>query len=385
VSDRRPEGELGPPDPNPGVLRRAVEAEGVAGAVHAGTGADPDVRYLTGVGDPGREVAVAVTAEGAALFADGTVDARRGGHVGEQFPGAVHPVDERTAPERAAAEWLVTERDGGTVLTPRHVPHDAALYVEGAGFELASTAAVREARRTKSPAEIEAVARTARAASHAMDRVREILAGATTTEGPLHWQGSPLSAERLRRQADAALASHGVSAAENTRVETGVAPAESGSVLLRPDEPIAVSLAPRGPTGYHAALACTLVVDGSGGWERRAHVACESARRVAMDEATPGTAAATVGEELRAELGAYGFDPSDENGVSSVGGGVGLARREPPRLDADAELTTGMVLRLAPRLVHDSGTVVALADTVVVGEESTECLTTGSTGMAPEA
>lgn len=365
------------PTPRPGVLRRAVETAGVAGAVHAGTGADADLCYLTGVRDPSSHVAVAIVADGAALFVDGPGE---GATRTESFPGAVMPSAAETEPGRAAAEWLAAEREEGTVLAPRHVPHDTALYVESAGFDLASTEAVREARASKRESEIEAIQRTARAASHAMDRVRGMLADAGVTNGEIHWQGGPLSTERLRRQANAALASHGVEAAGNTRIEGG-REGTASSPILRPDEPLVVSLEPRGPAGYHAALARTLVVDGSGGWERRAHVACEHAREVALDEATPGRAASAVGEELLAELGAYGFAPA--GGSDRVGCGVGLSRREAPRFDTEAELEAGTVLRLAPQLTDEDGTRVALADTVLVGDDGAELLTTGPTTMAP--
>jgi Xaa-Pro aminopeptidase len=169
----------------------------------------------------------------------------------------------------------------------------------------------------------------------------------------------------------AALVAHGVApGATDVR-----APADP----LRPDDPVVVTAAPRGPSGYHARLTRTLTVDGAGGPARRAHVACEAARRVAIDTVAVGTPVARVREEVVAELAAFGVEPPD--GLRVVHG-VGLARHEAPLPDEGTTLAPGHTVVVAPAArVPERGATVRLADVLVVGADDTELLTDVPTGV----
>jgi Xaa-Pro aminopeptidase len=383
---------------------RAVEADAF---VHAGTAADCDLRYLAGRAAD-RRVAFG--------YARGTprLVLSAGGARPRSFPGEIERVDSGTAPTARLATRLAADRDEGTVAVPRQLPHDAARYLQRAGFELTSTTAVADARTTKSDAEVDAVARAAGAAVAGLERARELLADATAVDGTLQSGGEQLTPSGLARSIDAAIALAGARPAGNTRVTAGPRPvaAESQSASERtppePDalasaaapasafstdepmapaepipvgEPIRIEVAPRDPAGYHAVLERTVAVDGSGGWERRAHVACEAARRVGIDSATAGDPAAAVAEELLAELGAFGFDPGSAAGPP--GSGVGLSRTESPSLAGAGELRPGMVLSVSPSLSDDAETSVGLADTIVIEADGARLLTDCSTGMGP--
>lgn len=369
-------------------LARALDAIGADGFVHAGTVADADLRYLTGVLDAADRIAVAYADETAVLALPDSVAAP------EPFSGRIDRVGD-TVPAARIASLLSDICDGDCIAAPRQLPYDAARYVQQAGFELASTTAVADARAIKTDPEIAAVARAADAATAGIDRARERLAATTIVDGSLRLGDAPLTAARLRTEIDAAVALAGGYPAGNTRVATG--PQSAVSV---PDEneepplptnrrrglpaadPLRISLAPRDPTGYHASLARTMTVEAGGGWERRAHVACESARRVGIDTVGAGTSAARVGEELVAELGAFGFDPGREAGPA--GTGLGLSTTERPALTGTAELRDGMVLSLTPSLSNGDDSAVALADTVVVDGEDAQVMTGCPTTMAPE-
>lgn len=396
-------------------LATALDREDAAGFVHVGTRSDPDLRYLSRVDVPDRRLAFVYVAgadtpagdvtagsvSDASEDADG--DATAGATLvapaevatGVDFPGEVVPVEPSTDPAAAAASLLSDRVAGGAaVLAPRQLPHDAALYVEQAGLELASTPAVATARAVKTAWERDRIAAVAAAADAGLARARSVLADAVDDGGTLRRGGEPLTAEGLRRAVNVALAGAGADAAGNTRIEVGDprsgAPDEGGADGLPAGEPLVVSVTPRGPEGYHAALTRTFVVAGEGGWERRAHVACEAARRVGHGELEAGVPGVGVVEELVAELGSFGFAPAGSNAAggegtvaSGVGHGVGLAAREAPALCGSDELQPGATLAIGPAVADAADGRVALVDTVVVGEEGVEVLTDAPTSLVP--
>ena len=242
-------------------------------------------------------------------------------------------------PPAAAAAWLAdrTGGDGDRVLAPRAVAHDAALRLEAAGFDLVSTGALAAARANKRVAEC--------------DRIATVAGAATTAVGAV--RGAPADREEAARAgARAALVEPGLT--------PGVEVATAGDLRV-------VRAAPRGPAGYNAVCTRTLASSADGGWERRAHVACESARRAAVETVAPGVGLAEVRAELLGELSAFGLAPPP--GAVPVHG-IGLAARERPLAD-DAALAAGQVLVLRAAAAAEARPErVVLADTVVVTDES---------------
>ncbi|MFC7204670.1 M24 family metallopeptidase [Haloferax namakaokahaiae] len=362
------------------VLDSALSGREAAGFVHVCRGDDPDGRYLTGLG---------FDAEVAVVRADGETHVRvPSGVEHPDVSGVSVRTDDRPAGQAAAA---VLDAEGAgertTVLAPRYLPYDAALHLQRAGYELESTTALTEARATKSDAELDAIEGVQRAARHALTHAATILADATTEEDLLVWDGAPLSTERLRRQVNAVLAAEGVDSAGNTNVAVGPASADETkgqnvAVELAPNRPIAVSVRPRGANGYFGALARTFVVDSDGGWDRRAHVACDAARDVALIEAKPGADAGFVGSEIRAETAAFGFSMADEV-TRDVGEGIGLSVREAPKLDGDTELVAGNVLRIRAAVSNPDHGWVELADVIALGEDGPRVLGDTPTVLDP--
>jgi Xaa-Pro aminopeptidase len=215
-----------------------------------------------------------------------------------------------------------------------------------------------------------------------------------------------VTAERLRRVANVSVAAAGVDPAGATTVRVGGVGVGPGTDPTRVDpdrtaragDPIVVDLAPRGPAGYRGGLARTVVVGGRGGWERRAHVAVEAARRAALGAVEPGVPAGTVRRELLAELTAYGFEDDSRAAVH----GVGLAPRERPLAGAGAgeDLRAGTTLAIAASVAGpppgpaDDGTdgdhdragecpLVRLRDVVAVTSDGAELLVDPPTGLSP--
>ncbi|PAU85389.1 peptidase M24 [Halorubrum salipaludis] len=354
-------------------------------------------------------------ADGAA-FHDGVVrevrTERVGDHAGERAAAAVRDLlgdGEGDENDRDAA----TERDDDpTLLVPPSIPHDAAVYLERAGNALASTDAVETARARKTDREIERLRRVQRAAVAGMARAETVLAESAVVEGdadpdadqdadadpdadrrpPLRWEGAPLTTERLRRAVNAALAARGVRDAGDTAIGAGPSAADLhyvGDDPIRPGETVLIDVSPRGPDGYRGDLTRTFVVDGDGGWERRAHLAVESAREVALDEIEPGVPAKTVHGEAAAELGAYGFDPNAGEGevgfTHGTGHGVGVSLHESPSLSGAGELRPGHVVTVEPGVYDPEIGGVRLEDLVAVTEDGYEVLAEYPFGIAPAA
>jgi Xaa-Pro aminopeptidase len=373
----------------------AIDDAGAVGFVAVGARVDPDLRYLTRFEGPEREYAF-VRIPGKSVLCAPEGDVRR---AGAQFDGEV-TADRVGDPagERAAAV-LDRELGGsgatpttGVVLVPRTIPHDAAVYLERAGYDLQSTAAVAEARVTKSDAEIDAIVAVQRAATAAVREAERLLARAEIgDDGELLLEGKPLTPERLRRTTNAELARSGVTDAGNTVVDgTGGTDSVGGEddSRIRAGEPVTITAAPRGPHGYHGSLARTLVVDSGGGWERRAYVAVESALDAALGEIEAGAVASAVGREADAELAAFGFDPGVESaadGAATSAHGVGLSRRERPFLDIDTELEAGSVVSVEPRVTDPDRGTIRLSALVVVTADGYERLGGSEPSFAPRS
>jgi Xaa-Pro aminopeptidase len=357
--------------PDYGFLADALDAADAEAFVHVGSAADADLRYLVPFSETPSDYGFVYTDAEATLCVSG--DDR----VAESdFPGHVSrdSSDDPLGTRVVAVLGESAVSDGATVLVPRQLPHDAAVYLERAGYTVASTPAVREQRAVKSEWELDRLRAVQRAAVRGMERARSILRETDVRDDVLHWQDAPLSTERLRRQVNATLAAEGVVDVTHTRVRCGP---DTGRKLteLRAGVPIVVSLAPRGPHGYYGTLTRTVVVDSDGGWERRAHVGVESARRVALGELEPGESLRWVHSETVAEASSFGLTAT----AGDRAHGVGLTRQEAPSLADDA--VVGNVVTLEPSATEEEHGTIALADLAVVTEEGCALLADCSTSL----
>ncbi|MEM4780310.1 MAG: Xaa-Pro peptidase family protein [Halalkalicoccus sp.] len=362
-------------------LAEELDARGADAFVHVGDRFDDDLRYLTGFSGPDRPYAFVYDGDpvlcSPRLFED---QAR------EEFTGRVVTAAEQAA---TAAGARAAELVSGPVLVPRSIPHDAAVWLERAGCELESTDVVARMRVRKSEAEIERIRTVQRAAQSGMARAETVLAEADIEGESLVWDGECLTTERLRREADAAMAREGVTDAGNTVIGAGGTCADlhfTGDVAIERGETVLLDLSPRGPEGYYGDLSRTFVVDSEGGWERRAYVAVERAQDAALEALSEGagTVASAVHEETAAEISAYGFRPDGTPGfLHSVGHGVGMSLHEGPSLRADSELEAGMVLTVEPGVYDPEEGGVRIEDCVVVREDGFENLTDYPRSLVP--
>lgn len=379
-----------------GAVRDALAARDATAFVHVGTAEDPILRYLSGASDVDGELAVCVTPEQAMLFAPAAPEAAR-----EAFPG------DRVLPgggsiptgERVAVALSDLDRSG-TVLAPRTVPHDAALYLEDAGFEVASSTAVADARVAKTDAERLRQRTVQAAADAAVARARTVLRESERESGDGHghgghghprgdggehdprddhlvFEGMAVTTERVRREVASELAGAGVDPGV-VAVGAGADATPRSDAAVRPGEPVVLALAPRDRDGYHGRVVRTLVVDGDGGWTRRAQLAADGGVNAALSELEPGVDLAAVEREGAAELTAYGFD---DPASTFDAHGVGLERRERP-LDADATVPGGAVVALDATVGGPDG-VVRVADLAVVTDDGAERVGTADRSLPP--
>jgi Xaa-Pro aminopeptidase len=167
------------------------------------------------------------------------------------------------------------------------------------------------------------------AAATGLVAVARCLADASVVDGRLYGDvdTDPLTPTHLESVADDA------SAAESS------ASVEARDGVVRPGDPLVVVVTP-GVDGTAVPLSRTFVVDGSGGWERRAAVAVEMAHDAVRRVAAPGVSARRVVDEAVAELGAYGLATGEGDVIRGVGAGLDVS--------GDASLTAGQRFVLDP-------------------------------------
>ncbi|MFD1642731.1 M24 family metallopeptidase [Halohasta litorea] len=379
-------------------VQAAIEETGAAGFVHVGGRADADLRYLTRVDGPDREMAV--------VFLPGDADHEPEAVycVPRDVVGAVSVFEERADPPDIAhrvvsrnpttatgqqVRAILAERhqatgDDRTLLVPRQLPHDTAVFLQQAGYELQSTAAITTARATKTPVERDCLRTVQAAATAGMARAEAVLATSEPADEGLTLDGRPLTAERLRRRIDAELVSVGVSPAANTRITASTA----ASAPLPAGEPIRLQVAPRGPHGYHGSLTRTLAVDSEGGWERRGFIAAEAGLQAAVRQLEPGVDVSTVEGEAVAEVGAYGFavasdDPSTRARATAVVHGVGLSAYEPPASGTESELHSGSVVAVETGVDDPTRGAIRLGTLFELSEEGVETLVEYPYSLSP--
>ncbi|WP_339102311.1 M24 family metallopeptidase [Haloterrigena salinisoli] len=362
------------------LLTDTLERRDAAAFVHVGTPRDPGIRYCRSALEDveGRSTADRERTLTAVAF---------DGDAGEWI--AVTAADASSHPARALASRLADRVDGGTVLTPARLPHDAALYLEEADFEPASTDVLERARAAKTPAERERIAAAQTAAAAGIRRAAALLADATVADGRLAADGEAVTPAHLRTVIDEGVVAAGAFPAGNTVVnpDPGHAPSsrDAADEPLRPAEPIVLETAPRGPDGYHGGLVRTLVVDGDGGRERRAHVGATQSFRSAAAMLTADAESVTAVEaDLEAEVRAFGFE--DPDAVATRVGGVGLEPRERPLAGGD-EIGPGSVVRLESAVRVDGDRWLRIADLLVKGDagERATYLAAPSRSLEPRA
>ncbi|KAB2966627.1 MAG: aminopeptidase P family protein, partial [Thermoanaerobaculia bacterium] len=276
----------------------------------------------------------------------------------------------------------------------------AALAPAGWSF-VSGNEAMRRARRSKRPVEIDEIRRVTSAVGEAMRTVAGLLAAAAVRDGgELALEGEPLRVARLKREVALVFGAHGLA---QPRANI-LAPGEEGGVphsagtperILRAGESLIVDLFPKGT--LFSDVTRTFCVGEPPSGLARAHADVRAALEQAHRLARPGASGWQLQEATCALLGARGWPtqishPGTLTGyVHGLGHGVGYELHELPSFrkgeGEDGVLEVGDVVTLEPGL-YDAGAGgfgVRLEDLVWLAPDGPESFTPWPYDLDPRA
>ncbi len=390
------------------------------GFVHVGRD-DADSRYLTRAAHTDSETAVVIV-PAAATEADQTVATHclsatdhpgyAAGFETERGKTELKQRVDQRPPATATGSQVVSvladqlsTPGPGTLLVPRHLPHDAAVLLEQAGYELRSTPALTTARCQKTVTERDRLRAVQQATTRGMDQAMSVLAGCDIGSGQVMGDEQPLSDRQVVAEIRLELARTGV-AAETIRVQptrNSQPHTRSSPTPLPVGVPLVLDIRARGPAGYCGRRTQTVVVDSDGGWDRRAYIAAEAGINAALNHCEPGESVHTVRREAVAETAAYGFSPAGPDsattespeatgsaalpdepaGASAVVHGIGLSTHEAPSADDDGQLREGSTLAVETSVVEPAYGAIRLCRLIEVTEDSGRWLTDREYSLTP--
>lgn len=284
------------------------------------------------------------------------------------------------------AEFLA-DRGVESVAVPARFPVGTADGLREAGVTVQpdNSSVLVRIRATKTDEEIEHVRVAQRANEASMHAAEDLLAAATIRDGLLHYDGEPLTSERVKEEIEVTLLRHGA-ALDETIVACGAAgadPHNRGSGPLAANEAIIIDIFPRDKTSkYHADMTRTFVRGEPSEEIRERYELTHEAFDAAFDALEPGATGEEVHDAVCDVYEEAGYDtlrnnPNAETGfIHSTGHGVGLDVHEDPRLSpSGGELEPGHVVTIEPGLYDPEVGGVRIEDIAVVTEDGYENFT----------
>jgi len=291
---------------------------------------------------------------------------------------------ERPTPIDALWE-LLQEREIKSLLVPGSFPVEHADRLRERGLTLrVKPEPFFEERLTKSPAEIQAIARAMRRTEAAMEGAISAIREAEVRDGLLWWQGGILTSETIKRLIARQLLDDGL-IAENTIVacgDDGCDPHNRGGGPLRAGQSIIIDIFPRdSESQYFADITRTVVKDQAPETLRRMYRAVLAGQECAFRLIREGAEGEAIHREVQQTLEGCGFQTGEVNGrmqgfFHGTGHGLGLDIHEPPRISkVKATLRSGNVVTVEPGLYYPGVGGVRIEDVAVVTETGCENLT----------
>ena len=306
--------------------------------------------------------------------------------------------DFEAANARLAAKLLL-ERGHKQVRVAPRLP--AAWYEElrGAGVEPEIEPGLfLEERRRKSPEEAAFIHAAQRAAEAACVAAVSLLARSEVKDAMLWLDGEPLTSERLKVEAEAALT--GIGYAAGDLIIAG-APGNAmghyrGEGRLQANAPIVMDIFPRGRTShYHGDLTRTVVVGEVSDELNGMHAACCQALDAAIGLLKEGADGRDVHREACRVLVEHGYgattkgfesDPGRPRMNHSLGHGIGLEVHEAPYLrDVGYVLVAGDVVTVEPGLYLAGFGGLRVEDSGIVTKAGFKNFTTLTRSLDPQA
>jgi Xaa-Pro aminopeptidase len=256
-----------------------------------------------------------------------------------------------------------------------------SLRAEGVEVEIDPELLVME-RRQKSPQEIAAIEEAQRANERATARGIDLLRQSEAHGGTLHYNGVPLTAERLRLEVEIALVKEDMDISASPITAPGKQAADPhslGSGPLCAGEAIVLDVFPRSKkTRYWADMTRT-VVKGTPSQElQRMYDTVLRGQEAALAQIRAGANGKDVHravEEVFEQAGYAGEGPGPRY-IHSTGHGVGLDIHEAPGLGSiDNELLENEVVTVEPGLYDPEIGGIRIEDMVVVTSDGYRNLT----------
>ncbi|SFL12854.1 Xaa-Pro aminopeptidase [Halogranum rubrum] len=290
------------------------------------------------------------------------------------------------ASARARAEFL-DEYEVESVVTPRRFPLGSAddLRALDVDVTVEERDVVTEIRAVKEDEEVEHVREAQKANEQSMHAAEDLIAAANVEDGVLHYEGEPLTSERVKEEIEVTLLREGC-ALDETIVACGANaadPHDRGSGPLEADEPIIIDIFPKNKsTKYHADMTRTFCKGEPSETVREWYDLTHEALDAALDAVEPGATGEDVHDAVcdiyqEAGLPTLRDDPTTETGfIHSTGHGVGLDVHELPHVSTNGEeLEAGHIITIEPGLYDPDVGGVRIEDIVVVTDDGYENLT----------
>jgi Xaa-Pro aminopeptidase len=287
---------------------------------------------------------------------------------------------------RVNAEFLA-EYDVESVVTPRRFPLGSADALRELDIlvEAESRDVVTQIRSVKHEEEIEAVREAQKANEKSLAAAEDLIAAADVEDGVLHYDGEPLTSERVKQEIEVALLREGC-ALDETIVACGANAADPhnrGTGPLEANESIIIDIFPRNKASkYHADMTRTFCKGEPSKTLREWYDLTHEALDAALDAIEPGATGEDVHDAVcdiyqEAGLPTLRDDPTTETGfIHSTGHGVGLDVHELPHVSTNGEeLEAGQIITIEPGLYDPEVGGVRIEDIVVVTEDGYENLT----------
>jgi Xaa-Pro aminopeptidase len=296
---------------------------------------------------------------------------------------------------RAARQLGVT-----SLTVPAALPVGVADRLRSEGIEVAPDERefIRR-RRSKTAPEIAGVRRAQAAADAGMAAAAQLLREAAASDGVLHLDGEPLTAERVRARIRETCSDLGAPASEDIIVAPGAAGAsghETGSGPLPAGVPVVIDIWPGDErSGCFADMTRTFVAGAEPAADVVAwHALCERALERVYALLRPGVSGTQLFEAACEVFEAAG-EPTQrtkpegevlrDGFFHSLGHGVGLEVHEEPSLGRSGTepLVPGDVVAIEPGTYRHGYGGVRLEDLALVTEDSHERLTNFPYALAP--
>jgi Xaa-Pro aminopeptidase len=278
---------------------------------------------------------------------------------------------------------LLQEYGASSIRIEPGLPVQFADYLrsEGVNLEMDPRMIVQE-RRRKSTDEVDAIAAAQAATERALGQAIGLIEASEERAGSLHFNGIPLTAERVRAEIETALLRDNLVCELESTVaggRTAADPHARGHGPLRPHEAIVMDIFPRSRSSRYFADITRTVVKGTPSPTLLAmYESVMRAHAAALTEVRAGANGAAVHRAVLNEFRSSRYDgrPEQPSMPHGTGHGIGLDIHEAPRLgDIDVELMEGEVITIEPGLYHPDIGGIRVEDAVVVTQDGYRNLT----------